>query len=247
MSQPRPKTRYARWIAAGLLLSLLILALRCALPIYRRKQAIWAIEQFGAGVATDWRRGVGPWPWWHRFVPWQIGPALANVTGVGLGRPQSTPQGTYDLDGQRQRARSRAAEWLPLVRAFPELTALYLDGADVHDKDLAVLSELLCLQRLNLSGTQVHGPGLEFLARSTRLKSLYLDGTAIDDEGLAYLSALPDLEVLSLDRTAITDAGLKHLATLPKLRELSVSNTQVTAEGVEELRRLNPRIEVSDD
>ena len=252
MSKQRPKSRYAWSIAVGLLVALLVLGLRFALPIYQRMRAIEAIERTGAGVEIHWlpnyywgdsfeTRG---WrrTWWQQFIPARIAPALANVTHVGVPYPLiSMP---HDREPP---AREAAPGWIAQLRYLPEVESLDLSGTSITDSDLSALPDLPGLQRLDLSGTAVTGPGLRHLGRAPLLRTIVLAETPVSDEAISYLVSLAELERVVLDGTRITDAGLSHLARLPKLRELSVSNTQVTTEGLEELRKMNPRIEISDD
>ncbi|HMF12884.1 MAG TPA: hypothetical protein VKE94_11275, partial [Gemmataceae bacterium] len=212
-----------------------------------RMQAMDVIEGHGAGVVTDWLGFGRPCPAWQRFVPARIGRALVKARHI-----EPAPIGTplrviHHFRDHVERARSHAPEWIPHIKFFPEISSLNLAEAAIGDAELVVLRHLDRLETLNVSGTRLRGPGLGSLARPSRLETLDISATDVDDEALARLGSLTGLRRLVLDHTRVTDAGLKHLARLPNLRELSVSNTQITAEGLEEMRRVNPRIEVSDD
>lgn len=168
MFQQRPKVRHGWWIAGGLSLSLIILAVRLAVPFYQRAKAREAIFQSGGWVFDEWWLSPRPRPWWHRFAPAGVVSALADVRNILCG-PVSDEEGVS------------MGELLPLLRWFPELKSLDMSGSDIDDSELRAVADLLQLENLSLSNTRFRGSGLTYLARATRLHTLDLSGTDVDD------------------------------------------------------------------
>jgi hypothetical protein len=220
MSEPRTRRRGTWWVVAGLLVTFAALAVRVGLPVYRRKQAIEAIERIGGivefaavpkypGVPERWLRAlsrvnyIGTWP-----SPFEGGFAVSAFFRFG------------DCDEQsRQRARELARN----LSGFNELTSLNLRYACLDDEALSVLVGLRKLEILDLSQTE------------------------IDDDGLRYVADLNELRSLGLDHTNVSNEGMQFIVRLPKLRELSVSNTAVTDLGLLELRMRHPDLLITDD
>ena len=121
---------------------------------------------------------------------------------------------------------------------FTTITMVSLDGAAAGDADLAYLSRLPELRRLNLADEPITDAGLEHLKGLTKLRALDLSGTKITDTGLKHLRGLPELQILSLDGTQITDAGLQHLEGLSALQNLQLDDTRVGDAGLDHLKGL---------
>lgn len=111
-------------------------------------------------------------------------------------------------------------------------------GRPVTDDQLAHISGMFSLRRLDLSDTQVGDEGMQHLIGLDRLNDLRLSGTGITDRGLETIGRLDSLEYLELNRTGITDAGLEHLADLVILDYLDLRSTQIQGPGLAFLRRL---------
>ena len=126
-----------------------------------------------------------------------------------------------------------------------EVSEVYWRGPNTTDADLAILSGLDSLQKLELGAAPITDAGLAHLAGCGGLYTLHLADTKVTDAGLSTLKQLPSLGVLSLDRTAITDAGLAHLAALGKLERLFLNETEVTDEGLKHLGQLKGLRELS--
>jgi cytochrome b561 len=107
---------------------------------------------------------------------------------------------------------------------------------------LAAIAAQLVL--LDLSGAQISGRQIAELSKLRNLQRLNLARTATDDASLKGLGDLPYLEVLNLYETKVTDASFATIARLPALTTVYLAHTQVTAEGVERLRRDHSSINV---
>ncbi len=124
---------------------------------------------------------------------------------------------------------------LPLLRAFPDLTGVYLTNQQITTEGLRQLAGLN-LEWLGLAGTRLGsgrgssittGNDLEPLKRLTDLDYLDLSRTCVVDADLAALSDLRKLRNLNLSDTRITSAGIAHLSKLSDLRDVDLSGTQV--------------------
>ena len=115
-------------------------------------------------------------------------------------------------------------------------TELDLSGLAVEDSDLAELTYLDGLERLNLSQTRVTDRGIASLSSFKLLTSLNLDRTGVTSASLKAIGGLTRLESLSLKHTQISDAGIQELGRIRNLRELHVSHTRLTDRALEGLR-----------
>lgn len=144
------------------------------------------------------------------------------------------------------------------VIASPEgdVKALRLTFQPIQDADLAFLSDLPKLSRLELLYCpNVTNKTLAHLSNTTELKVVKLDGTGVSGFGLRYLVGNQDLEALSLDQTLtgttsaddlnsipeddpetipiIQTCGLSYLGGFSRLRELHL-NCQFVGDGAME-------------
>jgi len=116
---------------------------------------------------------------------------------------------------------------------WPLLADLSLLGTPVVD--LAALTRLPALRRLNLSETDITGQGIRTLA-SLSLEHLDLSGTDVDDT--APWLAFTSLSWLSLRDTRITDKSLLQLAPLTRLTHLDLARTRTTNAAAPTLAKL---------
>ena len=254
MAEFRPHTRFTRWIAAGVLVCFLLLALRLGFPIYRRKQAIDKLQRLGTVISTDVRGArpgaSRPTAWWQKAVPESWLPAFEDVISV---RIEHHSAGSFEIArinatlGHARDSRKGVRELLETLRQFPELQWLNLDGSPLVDVDLAELAELKNLECVVFANTRISGTGLGHLSRLSKLKSLDISHTDVDDDSLEHVASMTSLESLRIDGTRISNTGLRHLAHLPLLHELSCSGTQVTDAGLDELLKTHPQLSVTDD
>lgn len=212
---------------------------------------------------------------------------LAVVVGIPLGitldsaRRIQKLRGWAELDWRRfdtraitygfvdvrhwQAAESVDKHELARMTRFDGLDSLYLDNANLHDDDLAVLATWprihtlslagaplteRCIQHvaalkwlgcLDLSDSEVTGDGLGQLPMPSRLMFLILNHTRAGDVLLAEIPRFPTLMRLELNGTEVTDSGLAHLGRSRSLRSISLADTQVTDAGVKNLAAI-PRL-----
>ncbi len=127
-------------------------------------------------------------------------------------------------------------DWALLVRELNRNTIPYLGLHSFADSDLAHLTDLVGLERLNLTGGQITDVGLQHLKDLTNLRGLMLANTQTTDAGLALLARLKGLQHLWLVNCPITDAGLVPLQSLTGLQDLALlMNTQITDAGLERI------------
>jgi uncharacterized cupin superfamily protein len=127
-----------------------------------------------------------------------------------------------------------------MQRRYHVLTdAVYPNGVEVSDDDLAALARLPRLERLSLDTTNVTDDQLRLVGALPRLKSLDLSGTSVTDAGLAQLEALQSLEHLRIKETKLGDAGLAFIAdAFPCLETLQIRDTAISGSGLVRLARL---------
>lgn len=104
------------------------------------------------------------------------------------------------------------------------------------DEDVARLTQIKTLQRLNLSFTYVTDAGIEELSKLPALEDLNLDTVeSLTDAAASYLRSDKNLKRLILRGTDITDVGMPYLAALTGLKSLDLSYTMVGDVGLESL------------
>ena len=117
---------------------------------------------------------------------------------------------------------SDITDWgMRMLSSFPSLEELSIN-AKVTDRGMVHLAQLKSLKRLYFTGaTRVTSAGLQHISKLTSLEELYL-GQGIGDAGLAHLRGLPRLTYLCLYGPGFTDAGMVHVKAIPSLRIFSV-------------------------
>jgi mono/diheme cytochrome c family protein len=118
-------------------------------------------------------------------------------------------------------------------------------GAEVVDKALVPLRDVLSLVELNLAGTKIKDADLANLKGLTNLNRLHLENTSVTDAGLVHLKGLVNLSYLNLYGTTVTDAGLEQLKGLTNLKLLFLWQTRTTEAGVENLKQALPHVDIS--
>jgi hypothetical protein len=83
-----------------------------------------------------------------------------------------------------------------LLDVKTQVVALDLTGMDVKDADLATISELKNLRRLNLSNTGITGATLQELKKLKYLRSMGLSGTTLQEGALLKLEGFPQLKTV---------------------------------------------------
>jgi hypothetical protein len=111
------------------------------------------------------------------------------------------------------------------------------DDAPLTDKGMAVLKNFPNLQVLNLNGAGVTDAGLEHIKDHKQLTSLNVSGTNISDKGAKVLAGLTGLKELAVDNVQIKDEGLKSLESLTKLEKLVISSENLEDGGFNSFAR----------
>jgi len=135
---------------------------------------------------------------------------------------------------------------LSYLKWIKQLKGLRLDQCRLHDNDLARLSALTNLEKLNLmQNHSISNAGLAHLAGLTRLKELVLFRTGINNGCLVHLSKLANLEDLNLSQTGVTDDALPFLAQMPQLKRVTLRSCSATETGLNKLRTRRPDLDIS--
>ena len=114
------------------------------------------------------------------------------------------------------------------------------------DDDVARLTAVKSLERLDLSFTYVTDAGIQKLQQLPNLHELNLDtAEALTDAAASYLRGAKQLQKLVLRGVDITDVGMPYLAALTNLKSLDLSYTMIGDVGLESLPALG-RLEVLD-
>src|SRR4029079_17666794 len=132
--------------------------------------------------------------------------ALLVAAGIIVPRQMRQHRAIAALQQYQAVIRTQPASLLGAELLIPpeyadEIIEVYWRDPELDEQQLAVLSGIYSLEKLELSGSKVSSAGLPHLRNLTRLYMLHLDGTQVGDEGLANLARLRGLGVLSLDHT----------------------------------------------
>ncbi|MFO0818651.1 MAG: hypothetical protein U1A77_11960 [Pirellulales bacterium] len=110
-----------------------------------------------------------------------------------------------------------SADFLPYLRAYPNLETLDFAETDFTDSDLESLAELRQLRNLRLNNTQITDAGVALLSDMNNLEQLYLAGTLVSDRCLDSLAKLPKLRYVYLPRTQVTSvAATRFMESRPE-------------------------------
>ena len=117
--------------------------------------------------------------------------------------------------------------WLSKLKKFPEITILQLNGKDVSDQTLAVVSSLKQIRALRLGPIcNVTALGVADLKRLPHLEELRLESLSIGDDGLKSLAEFDSLKSVQLPANATVE-GLKHVLGLKKVTKLSLAECKL--------------------
>lgn len=108
----------------------------------------------------------------------------------------------------------------------------------VEDDELALLSGLTSLEKLEVHKLQATAVGLEHLS-TIGLQHVVLRGEGLDDDGMEALSRCPNLRVINLPTGTFSDKGLARLKGLKNLELLRFSSSNVTDEGMKHIAEID--------
>lgn len=127
-----------------------------------------------------------------------------------------------------------------IVKRFPNISELGIDGLQVTNVSLGLLSALTNLRVLNIQGSRTDDDGVALLANHIFLETLFLGN--VSDKGLKALTSLKNLKVFSQCNchfNRISDEGLLPLTkNLTNLESLNLSYTNAKREGFTSISRL---------
>jgi Leucine-rich repeat (LRR) protein len=127
-----------------------------------------------------------------------------------------------------------------------QIVAVNLSESWVTDSDLAELSKIPTLTRLDLSMTRISDHGLQELKSAPAITDLNLRyAELITDAGLMTIKNWKHLKRLDLRGTKITDATLEYLSGVTSLQSLDIGFVQVTDNGLERLTPLEHLTELT--
>lgn len=254
----------------GTLFALLILfVVACVYSfflVFRFQTHIAAFQKQGAGLLVDYGNnpdeptvgeyGAAPGPF---FMPAAFIRYHRSLYSISLrNQQQSSPE---DID-----------ELFRLLRYFPKLGELSIEGFSIDAKRAAGIAALPRLKNLAIRKCQIEPTCLAALLKRNELTHLSLAdsefpeaelqslvrGEANDtltglslsycnvtDECATVLSRCRKLEFLELDGTQIGDTGLKIIARLPQLKVLILDHTKVTDAGARYLSSAPDLVELS--
>lgn len=229
-----------RWLLiTGTVAGLLLLMAPWGLPRYRIYRLATATSRVGGGIGGPPSRF---WGWlehlWEQDLglgrkPWPMWLTLRTITGASINH------------GVR---RTDLAEYQRIVRLLAEYgDLLHLSLPDATDAEIALFSGFKNLRFVSLHGFQGTAEGVAVLRSWPSLNHLDLSDSSVDDTALGELRGAAKLEHLVLTDTRITDASMEVLASFPDLRFLDVTHTTISERGLNELRKMNPRLDITDD
>lgn len=168
--------------------------------------------------------------------------------GYGLGYPV-TVDGLSHLRGLTKLKQLRldgceiSDDSLEVISLFRDLENLDMQDGRMSDEGLARLSGLIKLKRLSLKGCQRIGdPGMAHLRELVNMTALDVADTMLTDASVIRLAErLPHLSYLNLSGTNINDGSLQPIRSLKQLYSLSLSDTAITDAGIQALPQL-PRL-----
>lgn len=165
-----------------------------------------------------------------------LGADAAALTAKGF---KVTEKGGV-ITGLNGSTKGFTADDFKAIASVTSLTQLSLDGGEVNDENLTLLTGLTELQSMSFNGTSFSDDGCKVFAGFTKLKSLALfhpsrSNPAFTGAGLAHLATLPQFEGLTLAGANTGDAALVAIAKLPRLTGLRMWHNLETAEGLKAL------------
>ena len=123
-------------------------------------------------------------------------------------------------------ATSSDLEWITEISG---LRGLGLNGADLGNADLNLLSRLKDLEWIDLSYASLPNDVGEGLPEMPKLEVLWLRGIANADQFAPKTNQFPQLSVLCLGYTNLSDSGVNQIAASnPRLMFLDLFDTEVT-------------------
>jgi len=169
--------------------------------------------------------------------------SYADVTISGLRQLRALPNLNY-LNVRRIKRGSSVLAISGLTKLEDLSLGFFVKSGDYFtDKDLACLSGLKRLERLQLHPRKFSDEGVAYLADMTEMKFLGIGGPDLTDEGLLHLTNMKKLFHLTIGDGQITDQGLRHLEGFKALGYLNITSKQrISAAAKRRLREKIPNL-----
>jgi hypothetical protein len=153
-----------------------------------------------------------------------------DVTDEGMSRLIHLPLQILSIDGTQV-----GDTGVTILSKIKSLISLDLGDTGVTSKGVSSLQDMPSLAIINLSGDKVADDAVQYLSHVKSLRVLDLADTDVTEKSLHFLIALPHLNQLHLHKVALTSVGTEQLSKLPKMQELDVKDTGLTDAGLKDL------------
>ncbi|MDB5352627.1 MAG: hypothetical protein JWN86_3874 [Planctomycetota bacterium] len=132
------------------------------------------------------------------------------------------------------------------LKIMTNITSLHLENATITGRGLDHLAEIPKLEELHVPGNRFIDADLASLSRMPHLKRLDVGGRSseITDEGMKLIGNITTLEFVGIQDTNTSDAGLNRLRSLPNLKELRTGRSKITPEGIQRFQADRPGVKI---
>jgi hypothetical protein len=143
---------------------------------------------------------------------------FSDVHLLSIGKHRYSPPADYWRPplGPRGMSEEQCREILSLAAPLRQIRSLWIDDAVVRGDALAQLTCWEQLTFLRIDGCNIRDEDLAVLSRAVNLREAHLQREPISDAALAYLRNSPRLRYLQLGETNITLAGVDQLPSLDR-------------------------------
>ena len=138
--------------------------------------------------------------------------------------------------------KNRGVVIIPVAKNSNYLTANFITALNSSDADMNLLLPLKKqLTWLKLNGTNISDSALTIISQCSNLTQLQLNNTKITDRGLAELKTLGKLQTLSVIGTKVTGQGVMQLQSLKGLQSIYLFHTKVNINDWLRLKKAFPK------
>src|SRR5690606_27885802 len=127
-----------------------------------------------------------------------------SVTSIGAGSPALAvsyfSSKNFNLESLKE-----------LAKIEKQIVTLNLNQMPLNDEDLALLSKLEHLERLNLNFANIKNKGLNYLKGLSNLSYLSISGNPLDEEAATVLAEMKGLKELYLWNTGLAEESIAML------------------------------------
>ena len=115
-------------------------------------------------------------------------------------------------------------EQFALLKNFPTVKEVYIDGPSISVDTFKVLKELPQLTKLEASVSGTNTECLQQLVGLKNLTYLQLKRTSVNDESMAVLAQYPSIQQIRVGQTKVGDEGLKYLEGKESITALDLTD-----------------------